>query len=239
MKNLLSEADYKNWSIALDALPDDPANLMDWVEGPLREFFPFKSIYCAYAEITLGQIKVLESISSGHDSRYLDQIDSIFDMRHRGELVNWLKTRRPFFIEPTAPSQYTSEFELDEIHSFNLKNVVAHGIIGINSTNGTYFSFSGIDGVVSNYHSECMKLICPVLHDLFIRNISQKKFSVEKFSFLTEKEKIIARLVADGLDDKSIANKINISEKTVRNQLSLIYAKMQVHKRTQLIRMIR
>lgn len=69
MKNLLSQADYENWSIALDALPDDPENLMDWVEGPLRVFLSFKSIYCAYAEITLGQIKVLESISSGHDKR--------------------------------------------------------------------------------------------------------------------------------------------------------------------------
>lgn len=160
-------------------------------------------------------------------------------MRHRGALVNWLKTRRPFYIEPSAPGEYTSAFELEEIRKFGLKNVVAHGIIGIDSTNGTYFSFSGIDGKLSLYHTECMKLICPVLHDLFIRYLSLAKPSIEKFPFLTEKQKNIIRLVADGLDDKSIARKIQISEKTVRNQLSLIYAKIGVHKRTQLIGMIR
>lgn len=54
MKKSLSAADYKNWAMALDAIPEDPQQLLTWIEGPLKIFFPFKSIYCAYAEITLG-----------------------------------------------------------------------------------------------------------------------------------------------------------------------------------------
>lgn len=239
MSDFLTSTDYQNWISALNSIPQNPQFIMDWIEGPLRKFFPFTSIYCAYAEIILDQINILESISSGHSNFYLEQIDSVFDTSRRGALVHWLKTRRAFFIEPSMPNGYASHFELEEIRKFDLKNVVAHGIISINSNNGTYFSFSGIEGKVSAYHAECMNLICPVLHDLFIRYISLSRLPMGEFNSLTAKQKIIARLVAEGLDDKSIAKKLEISEKTVRNQLSVIYTKIGVHKRAQLIRMIR
>ena len=50
---------------------------------------------------------------------------------------------------------------------------------------------------------------------------------------LTERETDILRLVAKGASNQTIADTLGISEKTVRNRLSEIFAKLQLNNRTQ------
>ena len=50
---------------------------------------------------------------------------------------------------------------------------------------------------------------------------------------LTVREESILRLLADGLSNKEIAARLSLSEKTVRNNLNVIYGKLQVTNRTQ------
>lgn len=50
---------------------------------------------------------------------------------------------------------------------------------------------------------------------------------------LTPAEIIILGLVAEGLSNRAIATKLDKSEKTVRNQLSIVFAKLGVHNRAQ------
>jgi pimeloyl-ACP methyl ester carboxylesterase/DNA-binding CsgD family transcriptional regulator len=52
---------------------------------------------------------------------------------------------------------------------------------------------------------------------------------------LTPSEAAILGLVAEGLDNRSIAERLGKSEKTVRNQLSVIFSKLGVHSRSQAI----
>lgn len=52
---------------------------------------------------------------------------------------------------------------------------------------------------------------------------------------LTPAETAILELVAEGLDNRSIADRLGKSEKTVRNQLSVIFDKLGVHSRSQAI----
>ena len=56
---------------------------------------------------------------------------------------------------------------------------------------------------------------------------------------LTEREREIAELVANGRTNKEIAATLYLSEKTVRNALTRIYAKLGVRSRTQLTRALR
>ncbi len=57
-------------------------------------------------------------------------------------------------------------------------------------------------------------------------------FKVKRES-LTDREAAILRLLAQGSSNQEIALKLNISEKTVRNRLSEIFAKLQLNNRTQ------
>jgi len=62
-----------------------------------------------------------------------------------------------------------------------------------------------------------------------------KKF--EWFETLTQREKEIFGLIAIGIDNEGIATKLNIAEQTVRNHVSIIYSKLGVHDRFEIIQL--
>jgi DNA-binding NarL/FixJ family response regulator len=64
-----------------------------------------------------------------------------------------------------------------------------------------------------------------------VNNNSKTDFSAFN---ITEKEMDIITLVAEGLSNKEIANKLYLSEGTVRNTLSTILEKLALRDRTQL-----
>ena len=55
-----------------------------------------------------------------------------------------------------------------------------------------------------------------------------------RFQTLTDREREIVALVADGLDNQAIARRLYLSEGTVRNHISAILAKTNLANRTQL-----
>ena len=56
-----------------------------------------------------------------------------------------------------------------------------------------------------------------------------------EFPQLTERERDVLDLIAQGLDNAQIAARLNLSEKTVRNHITRIFDKMQVENRSQAI----
>jgi DNA-binding NarL/FixJ family response regulator len=52
---------------------------------------------------------------------------------------------------------------------------------------------------------------------------------------LTLRERELAELIAEGLDNAQIAARLGLSDKTVRNHITSIFAKLQVETRAQLI----
>ncbi|WP_304223984.1 response regulator transcription factor [Gracilinema caldarium] len=62
-----------------------------------------------------------------------------------------------------------------------------------------------------------------------------KKF--EWFNTLTKREREIFTLIATGLDNEGIARKLNIAEQTVRNHVSIIYSKLGVKDRFEIIQL--
>ncbi|GAA3689104.1 LuxR family two component transcriptional regulator [Lentzea atacamensis] len=55
------------------------------------------------------------------------------------------------------------------------------------------------------------------------------------FPQLTDRERDVLELVASGLDNTSIAHRLSLSQKTVRNRVSSIFTKLQVADRAQAI----
>jgi RNA polymerase sigma factor (sigma-70 family) len=52
---------------------------------------------------------------------------------------------------------------------------------------------------------------------------------------LTEREKQVIKLVQDGLSNREIAETLGVTEGTVRNKLSIIYSKLRIKSRKNLI----
>jgi DNA-binding CsgD family transcriptional regulator/alpha-beta hydrolase superfamily lysophospholipase len=57
----------------------------------------------------------------------------------------------------------------------------------------------------------------------------------EPFSLLSPRERDVLALIADGLDNHQIAARLKLSEKTVRNHITSIFAKLDVPNRAQAI----
>ena len=58
--------------------------------------------------------------------------------------------------------------------------------------------------------------------------------AIDPFACLTEREREVAELIADGLDNREIAQTAYLSEGTVRNHISTILSKLHLKNRTQI-----
>lgn len=65
------------------------------------------------------------------------------------------------------------------------------------------------------------------------RRLSDRAGVVEGLGALTETELQLLRLIAAGLSNKEIADKLCYAERTVKNRLSVLFEKIQVRDRTQ------
>jgi len=67
--------------------------------------------------------------------------------------------------------------------------------------------------------------------------ISKKFQNMQWYKMLSNREREVFALIAMGYENNHIAKELNISEQTVRNQVSLIYAKLGVKDRFEIIRL--
>lgn len=79
-----------------------------------------------------------------------------------------------------------------------------------------------------------------LINEILATKLLKKMISKEKSALgnLSEREKEIISLVAQGMSNKEIGEKLFISERTVKNHLSSIYKKINVKDRTQAAIMI-
>jgi len=66
------------------------------------------------------------------------------------------------------------------------------------------------------------------------KNLSSRRAEAEKFSGLTERERAIATLIAQGKSNRGIADELTVSERTVETHVSNIFFKLGFSSRTQI-----
>lgn len=71
-----------------------------------------------------------------------------------------------------------------------------------------------------------------VTSDMDLRKLTLR--SLHKFDLLTEREKEVARLLAQGMSHKEVARQLTVAPATVRNQTQSIYSKLHVNSRAAL-----
>ncbi|AFG37039.1 response regulator [Spirochaeta africana] len=75
------------------------------------------------------------------------------------------------------------------------------------------------------------------IHDDSRPSIQKIGEQFEWFDSLTKREREIFTLIATGYDNEQIADKLCIAEQTVRNHVSIIYSKLEIHDRFQIIQL--
>jgi DNA-binding CsgD family transcriptional regulator len=238
---MLQEVDYQAWTMCLQKLDIAKHDLSLWLSAHLRKFFPFEKVIIATGSAVAGEIRVEHLLAIDHSQEYLGQLSQTFDVATRSSLASWLQTREPFVISGTDTDLIANQFELDEIRQFKLGTVAAHGVLNMGANAGTYCSFSGVPDRALEWHTSALRLIAPVVNDLMLNRCARLRENSQRdaLNALSPRQRLIARHVTDGQADKEIARHLAISEKTVRNQLSMMYSQLGIRQRTQLIGILR
>ena len=100
--------------------------------------------------------------------------------------------------------------------------------VGCGVTDGT-----GVGGALSNGRAK-RESDGSTPGDFVHSNASHEQLRPTPFACLTEREYEVARLVAEGLDNREIAATAYLSEGTVRNNIISILSKMNLKNRTQI-----
>jgi DNA-binding CsgD family transcriptional regulator len=229
----LTDADFKAWTACLKRLPASPAGFEAWFTNSLREFLPFEAAFAGYGEVVAGNIRLSRVFMQGYSQAYMQQLALSFDVSQRTSIAWWLTHREPFCINPEAPQAWASPFEVQEIIDFGFERVSAHGVLDVLATRGSYFSFTGLKQLDPNWVKSALRLAVPTLHEQFIRYAAElpaqnaaasQHAALQKLGSLSDREREVVLLAAQGLAAKDIAQRLGTAEKTVRNQLSRIYA---------------
>jgi DNA-binding CsgD family transcriptional regulator len=243
----LSGQDLQTWIGVLSALPGAPvtqSDILAWVEGPLRKFFPFEKFLGAYGGLSGGMIRMRSLVTSGYTQEFLSTLENVFDVTSRGCFAWWTSNRKAFFLDETGARDeqdvqiVASTRELEELERFALGAVAAHGVIDPYAKAGTYISFAGVPRTRHKRTLAALDLIAPVLHSLFMATKQPEKARVD-LTPLTDRQRELIDLALEGLSDKAIARRLSISDHTVGNHFRAIYAQLGVSKRGQLIALLK
>jgi DNA-binding CsgD family transcriptional regulator len=243
----LSGLDLQTWLGALSALPGAPvaeSDILTWVEGPLRKFFPFERFFGGYGSLSGGLIRRHSLVASGYTQEFLSTLENVFDLNSRGCFAWWVSNRRAFFLDETGARDErgvripATKRELEEIERFALGAVAAHGVIDPYVSSGTYISFSGVPRMWPRQTLVALDLIAPVLHSLFLAAKQAEEPGVD-LTALTDRQRELVDLALEALSDKAIARRLSISDHTVGNHFRAIYAQLGISKRSQLIALLK
>lgn len=173
----------------------------------------------------------IEVVAIGHDgteaiSLYKEHKPDILLMDIRMQNMTGLDAAETIFkAEKDAKILFLTTFSDDE-YIVKALNIGAKGYILKQDFEGIVPSLKAVMGGQSVFGSDIIGKI-PVLMQ------TKEEFDYSKYD-INEKEQKIIELVAAGLSNKEIAEKLCLSEGTVRNYISLILEKLCLRDRTQL-----
>lgn len=225
--------DVSAWAAALRARPKGEIcerEFVAWLGGPLRSFLPFERAIAGYSSWRNGVITVHRRVAIGYGPDWLAELPKTMPVETCNCFSYWLKTREPLLVDPSALPPFLDAVERDMIRRFDLGLIIIHGVVDPIAGCGSYVALSGIPQHAATGAIEASELIAPVLHALFMR-ILQPEPSKLDGTGLTPRQLQIARMAAGGMDDKSIARELGISEHTIANHLRQVFRRLGVRKR--------
>lgn len=213
---------------------DSITEFKSWISGPVRAFFPHERMVCAVGHLFGEEIRIRHLLGVNCPESCLERFDRITNCRERRIVQRWLSQYRAQIIN-AADMQQLSPQEQENVTTVGLRNLAAFGCLDVGGQGGTYFSFGQIPGLLTSRHAFKLELLMPYLHQtltrLFHRSSAQLPGTPASRTMLTRREQEILALMATGMSNREIAEKLSRSELTVQNHVHAIFKKLGVRNR--------
>lgn len=151
----------------------------------------------------------------------------------RGSCLRQVHANRPFLFHVDALRALPLGPHLRPLAHGDL---VVHGHADSDRVLRSVFAFVGIHAMNWEEFQRTLKIITPSLHHVFF---AAYQTSYPGLPALTRAERDICRILMNGASNKQIANMLNKSAATVRNQLHVIFEKLGVSTRSAAVTMLR
>jgi hypothetical protein len=145
------------------------ASLESFVRGPVRVAFPHSMLAAIVGSIDGRIIRVDRLVTVDYRMEFFASFKPVFDVTERPVVWEWLRTRRPVFIDVDRPAPYVSAAEFAEAARFELGSLAIDGIVDLGGTRGTYFSFAGVPAPSDPRTALLLRAITPHLHSALVK----------------------------------------------------------------------
>lgn len=199
----------------------------------------------------IDTMQILSTLNVGFPSDFIAAIINI-DKRCQSPLFRrWLQTKTPQVLELGLCKNSLPEKEVELYKSFQISNVLSHGMLDLHCRYVTYFGFAQIQGGISPHHLYLISFIVPHLHVAYARiNRVQKKLKTSEvfdgfspinspdnvgvdkdLKGLSSRELEVLQWLLNGKSNWDIGGILNISEYTVKNHVQRILKKLNANSR--------
>ena len=209
-----------------------------WCRTEIRRLLPFGTLLCAAGRILSGVVAIESLHPVDHPVGYLAQIQKQFPLKDRRVIETWLATRRPQIVPANRVDADLSNIERTELRSFDLRNIVAHGVIAPDGLQATYFSFSRLPEPFPSDIEFRLKLIVPSMHQAFY-NVQAaelgRRTDQQKGLGLTPRDLRVLQALMLGLTNAEIGIVVHRSPNTVKHQIATVMRKFGASNRAETV----
>jgi LuxR family transcriptional regulator, quorum-sensing system regulator CviR len=210
---------------------------LDLARGPLQELLPHEMMLAGLGHAQGERIVVYHAIGINYPDSYLEKLRRS-PVLAGPVLSRWLRTSEAQCFDVDSPAFSVPAAWLNALRRNDIRNIAAHGVRDLNGTGACYLTFSRLGLGESHQIRLALESITPVLYQALLRIWRARKRSAPgrpRAAHLTEREREILRWIAQGKTNAEIAQIASRSEYTIRNQVSTVFAKLEVDSRTQAV----
>lgn len=215
-----------------------------WTQGELQSLIPHEVLLVGASDREHSTI----DFQKFSGSRYFDDIH--FDAVTSGEdallnqmIMRWMSFQAPFYLSDDGASEYVNMTWLKLLKDHELRNFLAHGVLGSHGEVWTFFVFGRLRDKVGERQAYLLKLLMPYLHTTYVRLLNRmpsqhianteaayaeatqgaKQFSKREIEVLT--------WLKEGKTNWEVAQILALSPLTIKNHVQRILRKLGVSNR--------
>lgn len=236
-KYALNESERRMLSAVAEACLDirTQVEFDAWINGPVKHFFPHEMMVCAIGRLSGEEIRIRQLFGVNSPPACMDRFERITNCQDRRIVQRWLLQYRAQVINVGDEMDMLSPAERRNVTQTGVRNIASFGCLDAGGQSGVYFSFADIPGKLTSRHAFKLELLLPYLHQAVTRIVHQHSppldVTARASSPLTKRERQILQLVATGMSNRAIAERLSRSELTVQNHLHAIFKKLGVRNR--------
>jgi len=180
---------------------------------------------------------MIDLVLFSKNETFIKRVSDILDGIQRSDSITSLKEHEIIISDPVCAMELLKTTNI-KVMVLSEKPLLNEGLpllkLGAKAYTNLYIHKDHLLDAIEAVHNGQIWMSPSFMQELILNATPNKLVSHPKLDTLTKRESEIAYLVKQGMSNKEIASKLNITERTVKQHLTHVYEKLEVHDRLSL-----